>query len=136
MECNVCGAECDSIDIIPVYIYIVWFICCGSVQLLVPASFREELKELFGDRYKDFNQLSNTDITSHVLISEIWEEEFAALLSLVKEFIVDVWEVIKILYGDDSCPGQLQCQSSAGDLWPVAGVGGFRVGEFAHSHNK
>ena len=30
----------------------------------------------------------------------------------------------KILYADDSCPGQLNSQSSAGDLGPVAGVGG------------
>ena len=59
-----------------------------------------------------------------MLGSEIWED-FAALLSLVKEFIVDVWEVReKILHGDDSCPGQLNSQSSAGDLGPVAGVGG------------
>ena len=45
----------------------------------------------------------------------------------------------KNLYGDDSCPGQLQSQSSAGDLGPVAGVGGFRVdklGKFAQSRNK
>ena len=119
--------ECDSV------VHVLWE--CSAFSICQD-NFREELKELLGDRYKDFDQLSNTDITSHVLISEIWEEEFAALLSLVKEFIVDVWEVIKILYGDESCPGQIQCQSSAGDLWPVAGVGGFRVGEFAHSHNK
>ena len=30
----------------------------------------------------------------------------------------------KILYADDSCPGQFNSQSSAGDLGPVAGVGG------------
>ena len=43
----------------------------------------------------------------------------------MKEFIVAVWEVRKLkLYGDDSYPGQLQRQSSAGDRGPVAGVGG------------
>ena len=74
-----------------------------------------------------------------MLGSKIWEENFAGLLSLAKEFIVDVWEITKILHGDDSCPGQVPSQSSAGDLGPVAGVGGFRVGKlgkFAHSHNK
>ena len=45
----------------------------------------------------------------------------------------------KILYAAELCPGQLQSRSSAGDLGPVAGVGGFRVdklGKFAHSRNK
>ena len=36
------------------------------------------------------------------------------------------------LYGDDSHPGQLQRQSSAGDRGPVAGVGG-RVGKSGKS---
>ena len=37
-----------------------------------------------------------------------------SLLFLVKEYIVDVWEVRK--YGDDACPSHLQSQSSVGDL--------------------
>ena len=57
----------------------------------------------------------------------------------MKEFIVAVWEVRKQkLYGDDSYPGQLQRQSSAGDWGPVAGVGG-RVGKSGKcdiSHGK
>ena len=45
---------------------------------------------------------------------------------LVKEYIVDVWEVRKqILYGDDACPSQ--SQSSVGDLGGVTGVDGYRV---------
>ena len=39
------------------------------------------------------------------------------------------------LYGDDSHPGQLQRQSSAGDRGPVAGVG-VRVGKSGVSHGK
>ena len=39
------------------------------------------------------------------------------------------------LYGDDSHPGQLQRQSSAGDRGPVAGVGG-RVCKSGISHGK
>ena len=43
------------------------------------------------------------------------EDNFDALLHLVKEVTVAVWEVRKQkLYGDDSHPGQLQCQSLAG----------------------
>ena len=72
-------------------------------------------------------------LSSYVLGSENWEDDFDALLHLVKEFIVAVWEVRKQkLYGDDSYPGQLQRQSLAGDWGPVAGVGG-RVGKSGKS---
>ena len=64
-----------------------------------------------------------------MLDSENWEDDFDALLHLVKEFIVAIWVLRKQkLYGDDSYPGQLQHQSSAGDQGLVAGVGG-RVGK-------
>ena len=54
-------------------------------------------------------------------------EEFQIL---VKEYIVDVWEVRKqILYGDDACPSHLQSQSSVGDLGGVTGVDGHRSGK-------
>ena len=60
-------------------------------------------------------------------------KNFDTLLHLVKEFIVAVWDVRKQkLYGDDSHPGQLQRQSSAGYRGPVAGVGG-RVGKSGKS---
>ena len=59
-----------------------------------------------------------------MLDSEIWDENFVALLSLAKKFIVDAWEVRKKLCCDESCPGQLHSQSSAGDLGPVTGVRG------------
>ena len=43
---------------------------------------------------------------SYVLGSELWENNFDSLLSLVKEYVVDVWEIRKhILYGDDSSSG-------------------------------
>ena len=50
-----------------------------------------------------------------MLGSELWEENFSALLSLVKRYIVDVWEARKTkLY--DSCPSKLQSQHSAENL--------------------
>ena len=59
-----------------------------------------------------------------MLGSEHWEKNFKSLLFLVKEYIVDVWEVRKqILYGDDACPSHLQSQSSVGDLGGVTGIG-------------
>ena len=96
-------------------------------------NFQEALKQLLGARYAEFETLSAVEKTSYVLGSENWEDDFDALLHLVKEFIVAIWEVRKQkLYGDDSYPGQLQRKSSAGDRGPVAGVGG-RVGKSGKS---
>ena len=69
--------------------------------------------------------------TSYVLGSELWEQNFKSLLRLVKEFIVNMWEVRKQkLYGDDSCPNQLQSQSSPGGLRGATGFEGQRDGKF------
>ena len=73
-------------------------------------------------------QLSDIDKTAYVLGSELWEENFEDTLRLVKEFIVDVWEVRKQkLYGEDACPSHHQCQTLAGDAGPVTEGGGLRV---------
>ena len=46
---------------------------------------------------------------------ELWTENFNALLALVKENIIELWEVRKVnLYGEP-CSTQLQSQSMAGD---------------------
>ena len=53
--------------------------------------------------------------------SELWESKFDGLLGLVKEYIVDVWEIPKHkLYDSDSGSGlQLRAQSSCtwGEEW-------------------
>ena len=49
-----------------------------------------------------------------MLGSELWEDDFSSLLSIVKEFIVDMWES-RNLYGENACPG-LQPISSGWDL--------------------
>ena len=106
---------------------------CGSVQLIVvvQASFLLKLEELLGDMYADFEALNRVEKTSYVLGSELWEQNFKSLLRLVKEFIVNVWEVRKQkLYGDDSFPDQLQSQSSPGGLGGATGVEGQRDGKF------
>ena len=90
-----------------------------------------KLEELLGDRYADFEALNSVEKTSYVLGSELWEQNFKSLLRLVKEFIVNVWEVRKQkVYGDDSCPNQLQSQSSPGGLGGATGVEGQRDGKF------
>ena len=68
------------------------------------------------DDYEDFESLNNVEKSSYVLGSELWESKFDGLLALVKEYIVDVWEIRKHkLYDSDSGSG-LQChtQSSPG----------------------
>ena len=124
VECTLCGAECESV------VHVLWE--CSSYSTCRD-NFQEALKQLLGARYAEFETLSAVEKTSYVLGSEYWEDDFDALLHLVKEFIVAIWEVRKQkLYGDDSHPGQLQHQSSAGDRGPVAGVGG-RVGKSGKS---
>ena len=51
-----------------------------------------------------------------MLGSELWEDNFGSLLSIVKEFLVDVWESRKLkLYDDNACPAP-QSDSSGWDL--------------------
>ena len=67
------------------------------------------------DDYEDFESLENVEKSSYVLGSELWENKFDGLLALVKEYIVDVWEIHK-LYDSDSGSGlQLRTQSSPGE---------------------
>ena len=81
------------------------------------------------DDYEDFESLDKVEKSSYVLGSELWESKFDGLLSLVKEYIIDVWEIRKHkLYDSDSGPGQqLYSQSSSGDL---AVAEGQRNGKF------
>ena len=81
------------------------------------------LEELLGERYADFEVLNSVGKMSYVVGSELWEQNFKSLLRLVKEFIVNVWDVRKQkLYDDDSCSNQLQSQSSPGGLGGATGA--------------
>ena len=82
--------------------------CYGSVQhivVLYRACFIKKLQELLEDEYEDFESLDKVEKSSYVLGSELWESKFDGLLSLVKEYIIDVWEIRKHkLYDSDSGP--------------------------------
>ena len=72
--------------------------------------------------YEDFESLDKVEKLSYVLgsTSELWESKFDGLLSLVKEYIIDVWEIRKqiiiIMTVIDSGPGQqLHSRSSPGE---------------------
>ena len=91
------------------------------------ASFMQKLQEMLEDDYEDFGSLDNVDKLSYVLGSELWESK---LLSLIMEYIADVWEIRKHkLYDSGSEPGQqLHFQSLPGDL---AVAEGQRNGKFS-----
>ena len=55
----------------------------------------KKIQELLEDDYEDFELLENVEISSYVLGSELWESMFDGLLSLVKEYIVDILEIRK-----------------------------------------
>ena len=96
------------------------------------ACFMKKLQEFLEDDYEDFESLDNVEKSSYVLGSELWESKFDGLLSLVKEYIIDVWEIQKHkLFDSDSGPGQqLQFQTSPGDL---AVAEGQRSGKFSQN---
>ena len=75
------------------------------------------MRILLENDYKDFESQENLEKSSYVLGSEVWESKLDGLLSLVKEYIVDVWEIRKHkLYDSDSGSGlQLCTQSSSGE---------------------
>ena len=101
-----CGAACESV------VHVLWE--C-PVYRQCRASFIDKLRSLLGDKYLDFESLDNEEKTAYVLGNELWESNFFCQLSLVKEFLLNIWELRKNeLYGDDSCPAQPG--SSAGDL--------------------
>ena len=55
----------------------------------------EKLSQLLGSKYSHFLSLNSIEKTSFVLGSELWEENFYSLLTLVKRYIVDIWEFRK-----------------------------------------
>ena len=107
-ECSLCGDDCEIVN------HVLWE--CSAYSS-TRASFMKKLQELLEDDYEDFVSLENVEKSSYVLGSELWESKFNGLLALVKEYIVDRWEIRKHkLYDSDSGSGlQLYTQSSPGE---------------------
>ena len=53
----------------------------------------KKLQELLENDYEGFESLESIDKSPYVLGSELWDSTFIGLLSLVKEYIADVWEI-------------------------------------------
>ena len=59
---------------------------------------------------------------------ELWEDDFSSMLNLVKDYIVDVWELRKArLYDENLSVPPSQCQNSSGELGDVGDGGRARV---------
>ena len=97
-ECSLCGDECENVS------HVLWE--CSAYSS-TGACFIKKLQELLEDEYEDFESLDKVEKSSYVLGSELWESKFDGLLSLAKEYIIDVWEIReKKLYDSDSGPGE------------------------------
>ena len=89
-ECSLCGDECESVS----------HLLRVSVQHNSSArvSFMKKLQELLEDDYANLDSLVNVEKLSYFLGSELLEStynKFDGLLSLVKEYVVDMWEIRK-----------------------------------------
>ena len=66
-----------------------------DTEIVVLELVIKKLQELLEDEYEDFESLDKLDKLSYVLGSELWESKFDELLSLVKEYNIDVWKIRK-----------------------------------------
>ena len=102
---SLCGDECENVS------HVLWE--CSAYS----STRNCFIKKLLEDEYEDFESLDKVEKSSYVLGSELWESKFDGLLSLVKEYIIDVWEIRNHkLYVSVSGPGQqLHSRSSPGE---------------------
>ena len=78
---------------------------CRSVQYNSSsrANFLLILQEKLENEFECFDSLDSLGKSSFILGSELWEDHFDSLLALVKDYVVNIWEMCKLnLYGDDS----------------------------------
>ena len=107
-ECSLCGNGCEKVSHV--------LLECSAYSS-TRASFIKKLQELLEDGYEDIESLENVEKSSYMLGSELCESKLDGLLALVKEYIVDVWEIRKNKsYNSASGSGlQLHTQSSSGE---------------------
>ena len=114
-ECLLCPDECESVS------HVLW-------DCLVYNTLRNDflckLQELLRDGCEHFESLDSFEKASFVLGSELWEDDFSSMLDLVKDYIVDIWELR--LYDRNLSIPQSQSQNVSGELRDVGGGGRLR----------
>ena len=93
-----CGDECESV------VHVL-----GECPAYKDSreDFMIKLRSTLGEAFKDFE--ANIERASFGLGCELWMENFDSMLDLVKEYIIDLWEVRKVR---EPCSTKLQSQSS------------------------
>ena len=109
-EYLLCDAECESVS------HVLWD--CPAYTSIRNA-FMLELRRELGDRFEHFQSLDSFEKSSYVV------RHGSGLLSLIKDFVLSVWEERKVrLYGEHANVHQSHSQNNSGDLRGVAGGDG------------
>ena len=110
-----CHSECESVS------HVLWE--CPAYSN-VRSDFLLRLGEVMGDKFEHFESLDSFNKSSFVLGSDAWEEYSSSLLSMIKQFVLDVWELRKVrLYGVNPNIQQPHSQSASGELSVDGGIG-------------
>ena len=108
-----CNAECESVS------HVLWE--CPAYSS-VREAFISKLRVALGGGFKHFESLDSFCKSSFVLGSDTWEEHSSSLLSIIKEFVLDVWELRKLtLYGGN--PNDQHSQGVSGVQGVAGGTG-------------
>ena len=81
--------------VLSVRVYIGHVLWERSAYSNIRGTFVEKLREFLGKIYTEFDKLNSIEKIAYVLGSELWEYDFDDLLSLVKEYVVGVWDARK-----------------------------------------
>ena len=81
-----CDDECERIS------HVLWD---SLVYNTLRNDFMCKLQELLGDKFEHFESLDSFEKAYIVVGSELWEDDSSSMLDLVKDYIVDVWELWK-----------------------------------------
>ena len=113
--CNLCGEDCESVG------HLLWNCPVYSVRR---ALFLELLKNNFGNKFEHLKSYNIAGKSHFMLGTELWGSGYEELLSLVKSYIIDIWELHKSkLYGSGT--GPLQYRSRPGRDTTCQGKGKF-----------
>ena len=87
-KCSLSGNECENVSHA-----LLEYSAYSSTRV----SFMKNLQELLKDVYGDFISLENAEKSSYVPDSELWENKFDGFHALVKEYIVEMWEILTVV---------------------------------------
>ena len=120
-ECLLCDCECESVS------HVLWECPAYSDSR---CAFLSQLHDKLGSEFDEFESFGSLEKSSLVLGGELWEENCMSLLDLVKEYIVDVWEIRKArLYGENL--NDTQYEPSHSSIENLQGQAGHK-GKFDH----